>query len=39
VQFQVDGSMEPLTAVVDNLLAAGAATVVETSVVLAEPGD
>ncbi|WP_298582458.1 GNAT family N-acetyltransferase [uncultured Kocuria sp.] len=39
VQFQVDGSMEPLTAVVENLLAAGAATVVESSVVLAEPGD
>lgn len=39
VQFQVDGSMEPLTAVVENLLAAGVATVVETSVVLAEPGD
>lgn len=36
VQFQVDGSMEPLTAVVENLLAAGVATVVETSVVLAE---
>lgn len=37
VQFQVDGSMEPLTAVVENLLAAGVATVVETAVVLAEP--
>ena len=37
VQFQVDGSMAPLTAVVENLLAAGAATVVETTVVLAEP--
>ncbi|GGG43902.1 hypothetical protein GCM10011374_02830 [Kocuria dechangensis] len=37
VQFQVDGSMEPLTAVVENLLAAGVASVVETSVVLAEP--
>ncbi|MFF0988985.1 GNAT family N-acetyltransferase [Kocuria nitroreducens] len=39
VQFQVDESMEPLTAVVENLLAAGVATVVEASVVLAEPGD
>lgn len=37
VQFQVDGSMEPLTAVVQNLLAAGVAEVVETTVVLAEP--
>ncbi|MCM3687915.1 GNAT family N-acetyltransferase [Kocuria rosea] len=37
VQFQVDGSMEPLTAVADNLLAAGVASVVETTVVLAEP--
>lgn len=37
VQFQVDASMEPLTAVVENLLAAGAASVVETTVVLAEP--
>jgi hypothetical protein len=37
VQFQVDGSMQPLTAVVENLLAAGVASVVETAVVLAEP--
>ena len=37
VQFQVDGSMEPLTAVVENLLSAGVAEVVETTVVLAEP--
>ena len=37
VQFQVDRSMEPLTAVVENLLAAGVATVVEETVVLAEP--
>jgi GNAT superfamily N-acetyltransferase len=37
VHFQVDGSMEPLTAVVENLLSAGVASVVETSVVLADP--
>ena len=37
VQFQVDASMAPLTAVVENLLASGVATVVETAVVLAEP--
>ncbi|MFI7483699.1 GNAT family N-acetyltransferase [Kocuria sp. M1R5S2] len=37
VQFQVDEAMDPLTAVVENLLAAGVAAVVETDVVLAEP--
>jgi GNAT superfamily N-acetyltransferase len=37
VQFQVDASMAPLIAVVENLLASGVATVVETAVVLAEP--
>lgn len=39
VQFQVDASMDPLIDVVENLLTAGVATVVETSVVLAEPAD
>ncbi|ALU39734.1 hypothetical protein AS188_08165 [Kocuria flava] len=37
VQLQVDGTTSPLAVVVENLLAAGAAAVVEESVVLAEP--